>query len=144
MKRTQNTMQSPHKEKGYLRISCEQFEGLIYLWFLYTATKIQEVGWFPTIQEDDITSSHGQSSTIHCKMQWHTQQGTFSNMKGCMNFSSPQYCKREPRHNGPISALFGIPLNKINCQIIKIRNQVMCIQRITKGPGKGKMDLLRN
>lgn len=134
MVRNRNITQSSYKERGYLRISSQQFECLIHLRFLYTATKIQEVGWLPTIQENDITSSHGESSTIHCKMQMAHKTGSiYQQEKVCELFPSPILPKENSVTIRPISAILNsIQSDKFIDFFFRIKNQEMCIQRTNK------------
>lgn len=58
---------SRRQRRCYLGIRREQFESLIDLSLLHPTTEIQEVGWLPAIEENDVTGRHGESRAVHCE-----------------------------------------------------------------------------
>lgn len=65
----------------YLRVSSEQLKGLIHLSLLNTSTQVQKVGWLSSMQINDVTCGHGQTSSIHCE----NPQNTKVNLWKCWN-----------------------------------------------------------
>lgn len=49
----------------YFGVSGEQLEGLVHLPLFDASAEVQEVGWFPSVQVNDVASGHGQTSSIH-------------------------------------------------------------------------------
>lgn len=49
----------------YFGVSGEQLEGLIHLPLFDASAEVQEVGWLPTVQVNDVASRHGQTGSIH-------------------------------------------------------------------------------
>lgn len=51
----------------YLRVGSQQLKSLVHLPLLNAASEVQKVGWLPSVEINDVTGSHGQPGSIHCR-----------------------------------------------------------------------------
>lgn len=51
---------------SYLWVGSEQLKSLVHLFLFDSTTQVQEVCWLSSMQVNDVTRGHGQTSSIHC------------------------------------------------------------------------------
>mmetsp|Transcript_36502 Transcript_36502/g.27065 ORF Transcript_36502/g.27065 Transcript_36502/m.27065 type:complete len:254 (-) Transcript_36502:528-1289(-) len=84
---THDTTENIHQNCFHLLISIQQLKSLLHLCFTGSTSDIQEIGWFPSFQLDDIHCCHGKTCTINHATNVSTQTNVVQVRFGRFYFS---------------------------------------------------------